>query len=495
MQARMEHSSKHNFANFALIQQNQLPGVVLGWTQPSPNPPSEASAAPSQSASSVLISPGDGGGSPSESSGQSCFSLKEHDYIGLAEVSSASSMSDVERKAHAHQLDLNLEETDLRLGLGPAKEAPKMGVDSMHEALELKKNDALDVKGPPCPCRTPSLMSSHGQEAAQCVRDDVHMHTPMSNTWQCSSLQSLDGMPIAPISVFASSAIVAPSKIGVKRVYSETMAESSRDVRAGVNLNSGASLMINTGDARPGVSSTSGAAMMIKQLQDSEVKSFTNHQQNAYWSGLQVPSWQSGQEHSTSSYCPSASRKSVVFASVRAEKDGDTSMVSRNAQLDLTIPSDSCRNLIMTNQESASDEASPAKGQVVGWPPVRSYRRSTLASCPRPAGDDGDGQLAIYVKVNMDGIPIGRKISLNAYSSYEGLLSALEEMFQSPNSGQGMRFLNGSEFVLTYEDKEGDWMLVGDVPWGMFVNTVRRLRIMHGSDTTGLGSRTSNCRS
>lgn len=25
--------------------------------------------------------------------------------------------------------------------------------------------------------------------------------------------------------------------------------------------------------------------------------------------------------------------------------------------------------------------------------------------------------------------------------------------------------LHGSEFVLTYEDKDGDWMLVGDVPW------------------------------
>lgn len=25
--------------------------------------------------------------------------------------------------------------------------------------------------------------------------------------------------------------------------------------------------------------------------------------------------------------------------------------------------------------------------------------------------------------------------------------------------------LNGSEYVLTYEDKDGDWMLVGDVPW------------------------------
>ena len=29
------------------------------------------------------------------------------------------------------------------------------------------------------------------------------------------------------------------------------------------------------------------------------------------------------------------------------------------------------------------------------------------------------------------------------------------------------KFLHGSsEFVLTYEDKDGDWMLVGDVPWG-----------------------------
>ena len=25
--------------------------------------------------------------------------------------------------------------------------------------------------------------------------------------------------------------------------------------------------------------------------------------------------------------------------------------------------------------------------------------------------------------------------------------------------------VDGSEYVLTYEDKDGDWMLVGDVPW------------------------------
>ena len=31
---------------------------------------------------------------------------------------------------------------------------------------------------------------------------------------------------------------------------------------------------------------------------------------------------------------------------------------------------------------------------------------------------------------------------------------------------ESLRLLNGSpEFVLTYEDRDGDWMLVGDVPW------------------------------
>lgn len=25
--------------------------------------------------------------------------------------------------------------------------------------------------------------------------------------------------------------------------------------------------------------------------------------------------------------------------------------------------------------------------------------------------------------------------------------------------------VHGSEYVLSYEDKDGDWMLVGDVPW------------------------------
>ena len=47
--------------------------------------------------------------------------------------------------------------------------------------------------------------------------------------------------------------------------------------------------------------------------------------------------------------------------------------------------------------------------------------------------------------------------------------------------------LHGSEYVLTYEDKDGDWMLVGDVPWEMFMSSCKKLRIMKGSEARGLG--------
>lgn len=33
------------------------------------------------------------------------------------------------------------------------------------------------------------------------------------------------------------------------------------------------------------------------------------------------------------------------------------------------------------------------------------------------------------------------------------------------NESKLMDVLNGSDYVPTYEDKDGDWMLVGDVPW------------------------------
>ncbi|KAJ0735387.1 putative transcription factor interactor and regulator AUX-IAA family [Helianthus annuus] len=92
-----------------------------------------------------------------------------------------------------------------------------------------------------------------------------------------------------------------------------------------------------------------------------------------------------------------------------------------------------------------------------------------------------------FVKVNMDGLPIGRKVDLNAHDCYETLALALETMFLKAcptftsirrEKQQRSRLLDGSsEFVLTYEDKEGDWMLVGDVPWRYYVIYSQRLTL------------------
>ncbi|KAK4281226.1 hypothetical protein QN277_012748 [Acacia crassicarpa] len=129
----------------------------------------------------------------------------------------------------------------------------------------------------------------------------------------------------------------------------------------------------------------------------------------------------------------------------------------------------------------------PAKAQVVGWPPIRSYRKN----CVQQQNNKGcqersDG--AEYVKVSMDGAPYLRKIHLRVYNCYPQLLEALQNMFKCTFGEYSEREgYNGSEYAPTYQDKDGDWMLVGDVPWNMFISSCKRLRIMKGSDAKGLG--------
>ncbi|CAA6658987.1 unnamed protein product [Spirodela intermedia] len=147
--------------------------------------------------------------------------------------------------------------------------------------------------------------------------------------------------------------------------------------------------------------------------------------------------------------------------------------------------------------EVESPEKPPGnKAQVVGWPPVRSFRKNILSVQAKPVSG------ATLVKVSMDGAPYLRKVDLKTYRNYKELSAALETMFSSftggncgshvrdfLNEGKLMDLLNGSEYVPTYEDKDGDWMLVGDVPWEMFVVSCRRLRIIHSSEAVGLAPR------
>ncbi|KAH7522213.1 hypothetical protein FEM48_Zijuj07G0114500 [Ziziphus jujuba var. spinosa] len=125
----------------------------------------------------------------------------------------------------------------------------------------------------------------------------------------------------------------------------------------------------------------------------------------------------------------------------------------------------------------------PAKAQIVGWPPIRSYRKNSLQQKKTEAETSG-----MYLKVSMDGAPYLRKIDMRVYRGYPELLKALEDMFKFTVGEYSEREgYKGSEYVPTYEDKDGDWMLVGDVPWDMFMSSCKKLRIMKGSEARGLG--------
>ncbi|XP_031487212.1 auxin-responsive protein IAA7-like isoform X2 [Nymphaea colorata] len=166
-------------------------------------------------------------------------------------------------------------------------------------------------------------------------------------------------------------------------------------------------------------------------------------------------------------------------------------------------------------KEPASNVTKQEQRAVVGWPPLRSFRKNFAASSSKPppekqsTADPINGRntevpkSGLFVKINMDGVPIGRKVDLNAYDSYGKLAVAVDELFRGLLAAQrnladgshgGSKeekpitgLLDGSgEYTLVYEDNEGDRMLVGDVPWRMFVSCVKRLRVMKSSDLSSL---------
>ncbi|KAJ3702289.1 hypothetical protein LUZ61_005994 [Rhynchospora tenuis] len=160
-----------------------------------------------------------------------------------------------------------------------------------------------------------------------------------------------------------------------------------------------------------------------------------------------------------------------------------------------------------------------ANAPVVGWPPVRSFRRN-LASTSKTVLEPqkwasgtsakfDNSTKGLFVKINMDGVPIGRKIDLKAYDSYDKLSSAVDQLFRGlladqrseigteknvEEKGKAIQgLLDGSgEYTLVYEDDEGDKMLVGDVPWEMFVSTAKRLRVLKSSDLSASTLRTTS---
>ncbi|KAF7073795.1 hypothetical protein CFC21_078738 [Triticum aestivum] len=96
-------------------------------------------------------------------------------------------------------------------------------------------------------------------------------------------------------------------------------------------------------------------------------------------------------------------------------------------------------------------------------------------------------EAAAFVKVSMDGTPYLRKVDVAAYSDYLELLQELNAMFYCCSIGL-MDGYGQWEHAVVYEDGDGDWMLVGDVPWEMFVCSCRRMRVMRACEARGLSA-------
>ncbi|KAK8618834.1 hypothetical protein V6N13_132813 [Hibiscus sabdariffa] len=177
--------------------------------------------------------------------------------------------------------------------------------------------------------------------------------------------------------------------------------------------------------------------------------------------------------------------KNLVFGAKRSFSDAidepnEKWVFSVNGKSDVELPKGGAAIEEVTGVPPANDHASApaAKAQAVGWPPVRSFRKNTMASNSAKNSNEAAGGGCLYVKVSMDGAPYLRNVDLKTCKNYMELSSALEKMFSC---------FTKSSYVATYEDKEGDWMLVGDVPWQMFSDSCRRIRIMKSSSSKGHG--------
>lgn len=92
-----------------------------------------------------------------------------------------------------------------------------------------------------------------------------------------------------------------------------------------------------------------------------------------------------------------------------------------------------------------------APGPVVGWPPIRSFRKNLASSSHSKAALESQNgtpnkkvasekpvetcKKGLFVKINMDGVPIGRKVDLKAYDSYEKLSTAVDYLFRGLLAG------------------------------------------------------------
>jgi len=91
------------------------------------------------------------------------------------------------------------------------------------------------------------------------------------------------------------------------------------------------------------------------------------------------------------------------------------------------------------HSSSEEDRKKETKNQVVGWPPVCSYRKKNSVN-----------EAKMYVKVSMDGAPFLRKIDLAMHKGYSDLAFALDKFFGCYGIGKLRFFLVHKLFYIYY---------------------------------------------
>ncbi|KAK7310179.1 hypothetical protein RJT34_07516 [Clitoria ternatea] len=119
---------------------------------------------------------------------------------------------------------------------------------------------------------------------------------------------------------------------------------------------------------------------------------------------------------------------------------------------------------------NGNSSAPVTKTQVIGCPPIRSFGKNSLAFTSKNVDvvDGKMGSRVLFVKVSLDGAPYLRNVDLKNYSFYINMISgpcgSHGKLGKEMLSETKLRdLLHGLEYVLTYKDKDGDWMLLGDV--------------------------------
>uniref|UniRef100_A0A0D3G419 Auxin-responsive protein n=1 Tax=Oryza barthii TaxID=65489 RepID=A0A0D3G419_9ORYZ len=153
---------------------------------------------------------------------------------------------------------------------------------------------------------------------------------------------------------------------------------------------------------------------------------------------------------------------------------GEDGEEERSLELSLALPGYFSSSGLQGNTSTAADgakgndgfKASRPAAPVVGWPPVRSFRRNLASSS---SSSSRRAKTAARRRASQ------RDPTMATAAAGESCTGEKEAIAGLLDGGSG-------EYTLVYEDDEGDQMLVGDVPWNMFIAAARRLRVLRSSD-------------